>query len=212
MLDAITNIKNEINQIDNLSFSDINGETALIVVDMVKGFCSIGPLSTTRSIKIIDSIVNLNLIMENNRKVFFIDSHNENSIEFKSYPIHCVEETEEEEVIDELIDFSKSSNVTIIKKNSINGFHTNKFKEWLKNNSAIKNFIITGLCTDICVEVLAISLATYFNEVNEDKNIIVPVDTVETFDFGNHNAELMNVMSLYRMKSNGIKVVKSITI
>lgn len=212
MLEAINNIKNEINQIDDLSFSTLQGNTALIVVDMVKGFCNIGPLSTERSIKAIDPIIHLNSIMKENKKVFFVDSHNEDSIEFKSYPAHCIKETIEEEIIDELVEYSKDSTSTIIKKNSINGFHAPEFKEWLKINSDIKNFIVTGVCTDICVETFAISLGTYFNEVNEDKNIIVPINTVETFDFGTHNGDLMNIISLYKMKSNGIIVVKSIRI
>jgi len=212
MLEAINNIKNEINQIDDLSFSTLQGNTALIVVDMVKGFCNIGSLSTKRSINAIDPIIHLNSIMKENKKVFFVDSHNEDSIEFKSYPAHCIKETIEEEIIDELVEYSKDSTSTIIKKNSINGFHAPEFKEWLKINSDIKNFIVTGVCTDICVETFAISLGTYFNEVNEDKNIIVPINTVETFDFGTHNGDLMNIMSLYKMKSNGIMVVKSIII
>lgn len=212
MLEAINNMKNEIDKIGDLNFTEIEGDTALIVIDMVKGFCNLGPLSTPRSSKAINPIMHLTSIMKENKKVFFIDSHSEASIEFKSYPIHCIKGSEEAELIDELIGYSKDSSVTMIKKNSINGFHANKFKEWLKNNSNIKNFIVTGVCTDICVEVFTISLATYFHEVNEDKNIIVPINTVETFDFGTHNGDLMNIISLYKMNSNGIKVVKSINI
>lgn len=210
MLNALNSIKNEIDKIEDFSFSKLSGPSALIVVDMVKGFCNLGPLSTSRSTKVINPIINLNLIMKNNAKVFFIDSHNTESIEFNSYPVHCLKGTEEEDLIDELYPYSQYSNSTIIKKNSINGFHSDKFKEWLKKNSNIKNFIVTGVCTDICVETFAISLITYFNEINEEKIIIVPIDTVETFDFGNHNGNLMNIISLYKMKSNGIKVVKSI--
>lgn len=212
MLDAIKNIQNEINELGDLKFNELKGNTALIVVDMVKGFCTVGPLSSTRSTLVVNPILQLNSIMKDNKKVYFIDSHNADSIEFKSYPVHCVKESEEEELIDELKECSNDSTVTIIKKNSVNGFHSNKFKEWLNANRDIDNFIITGVCTDICVEAFAITLLTYFNEVNEEKTIIVPINTVETFDLGLHNADLMNIMSLYKMKSNGIKVVKSITI
>lgn len=212
MLNAINNIQNEINQIGDLSFSKLQGDSALIIVDMVKGFCTIGPLSTSRSNKVIDPIINLNLIMKNSEKLFFTDSHNEDSIELKSYPSHCIKGSEEEELIDELRIYSEHTNSTIIKKNSINGFHTNEFKEWLNKNNNIKNFIITGVCTDICVETFTITISTYFNEMDQDKNVIVPINTVETFDFGTHNGDLLNLLSLYKMKSNGIQVVKSITI
>lgn len=212
MLEAINNIKKEINEIGDLDFNKIEGESALIVVDMVKGFCTVGPLSSNRSTLVIDPILQLNSIMKKSKKVFFVDSHIENSIEFKSYPVHCVKESEEEELIDELKEYTTDDTVTVIKKNSINGFHTNKFKEWLNNNINIKNFIVTGVCTDICVEAFVTTLATYFNEIDEDRTIILPINTVETFDLGTHNADLMNIISLYKMKSNGIKVVKSITI
>lgn len=212
MLEAINNIKKEINEIGDLNLNQIEGDTALIIIDMVNGFCNIGPLSSNRSTLVIDPIIQLNSIMKKNQKVFFIDSHTEDSIEFKSYPVHCVKGSEEEKLINELKEYSSDETVTIIKKNSINGFHSNDFKEWLNNNSNIKNFVVTGVCTDICVEVFVITLSTYFNEMNEFKTIIVPINTVETFDLGNHNGDLMNIMSLYKMKSNGIKVVKSITI
>ena len=32
----------------------------------------------------------------------------------------------------------------------------------------------------------------------------------ETSDFGNHDAELMNVMTFFKLRSNGIDVVKEI--
>ena len=36
------------------------------------------------------------------------------------------------------------------------------------------------------------------------------MNTVETSDFGNHDAELMNVMTFFKLRSNGIDVVKEI--
>ena len=43
-----------------------------------------------------------------------------------------------------------------------------------------------------------------------DRNVIVPVNCVDTFDTPDHPAEQMNFFALSSMKSNGIKVVSEI--
>lgn len=212
MIRELINISKELSQINSISLSEFNKDnTAVIVIDMVKGFYNVGPLASQRVEKIIRPIIVLNEKTFGYKKIFFIDSHTENSIEFKSYPIHCLNLSEEEELIDELKDGATiHSNTSYIKKNSINGFHSPQFNKWLKENTQIDKFIVVGVCTDICVESFTMALRTYFNEHNINKRIIVPVNMVETYDAGNHNAELMNMMALYKMKSNGIEVVKEI--
>ena len=191
--------------------NDIAKDTVIIVIDMVKGFCTEGILSSNRANSIVDPILNLLNNMKDSNKIFFLDRHTKDSVELNSYPNHCILGTIEEELIEELKDFCKYDNKSVfIKKNSINGFHTDEFKNWLKNNNNIKNFIVVGVCTDICVETFVISLKTYFNEYNINKNIYVPVNCIETFDSENHNANIMNIISINKMKSNGINVVKKI--
>ncbi|AYE32987.1 isochorismatase family cysteine hydrolase [Clostridium septicum] len=210
MFQTIERIQEEINSIKKITLDEIKGKKALIIVDMVKGFYNIGPLASSRVSKVINPISILANKFENDEKIFFIDSHTKNSVEFKSYPIHCVKESVEEELIDEIKVISKLTKSKIIKKNSINGFHSIEFKNWLENNMDIDTFVITGVCTDICVETFALTLSTYFHELNVEKNIIVPMNMVETYDFGNHNGDLMNLITFFKLKSNGIKVVKSI--
>ncbi|MEG0307011.1 MAG: isochorismatase family cysteine hydrolase [Clostridium sp.] len=209
MLDVLNGIKNELNNLVSIKISELSSDkTGIIVIDMIRGFYDIGPLASSRVETIVNPLVELNKKTKEYKKVFFIDCHNEASTEFKAYPMHCIEGSIESELIDELKEYA--TNETIIKKNSTNGFHAKKFQKWIKENPQLENFIVTGVCTDICVETFAISLITYFNENNQYKNIIVPMNLVETFDLGNHNAELMNLLSLYKMKSNGIKIVKAI--
>jgi hypothetical protein len=45
---------------------------------------------------------------------------------------------------------------------------------------------------------------------NKNYRVIVPVNAVETYDFGMHNGDLVNVMALYNMIINGIEVVKEV--
>lgn len=212
MEEQIKLISKEISNVSSLDLNELKKEeTALIVVDMIRGFCDIGVLASERSNSIEKSLVELNRKTIGYKKIFFIDSHTEKSTEFKNFPIHCMENTEETE----LVSWLKNENifddkVTFIKKNSTNGFHAPDFQKWLNKNTDIKNFIITGVCTDICVSNLALTLKTFFDQHNLEKRIIVPANTVETYDFGSHNGDLINKFTLYNMKTNGIEIVKKI--
>ncbi len=207
-------MKEDLSKIESVSFEElgINKEnTALIVVDMVKGFYNEGPLANPDVKNVIEPMLKLNEKMKDYKKVFFIDSHNENSVEFESYPRHCVEGTIEEELIDEFLQSEAmiNKNTIFIKKNSINGFNANGFEK-IRDNKNIENFIVVGVCTDICVKNFTLSLKTYFNEKNLEKRIIVPANMVETYDANFHSRDFWNLTSLFEMKSNGVQIVKDI--
>ncbi len=157
-------------------------------------------------------LLELNNKTENFKKVYFVDSHKEDCIEFKAYPAHCVENTVEEELIDSLKEaVEKEENITIVKKNSTNGFHAPDFKKWLEGNiNEVDNFVIVGCVTDICVLQFALTLKTYFNQEEMDKRVIVPENCVETFHIPGHDGDEMNYFALSLMLSNGIEVVEEI--
>jgi nicotinamidase-related amidase len=186
--------------------------TVIIIVDMVKGFVHEGILSSPRIVDIIDSIKKLNKQAEGYKKLFFLDEHEENSVEFKAYAKHCLRGTSESELIEELkAEDIIHENTKLITKNSTNGFHAPGFKSWLEENEeSVQNYIVVGCEVDICVSHFATTLKTYFNEHNLDKRIIVPINAVETFDFGTHNGDLMKVIALWEMKSNGIEIVEEV--
>ena len=207
-------MKNDLASIKEVSLSEIGGNknnTAVIVVDMVKGFYNEGPLANEKVGEIISDIVRLDKITEDYKKVFFIDSHTEDAKEFNSYPAHCIEGSVETELIDELQELSsiKNKNTMIVKKNSVNGFHCNELKEIIDDKN-IEKIIVVGVCTDICVKNFVMSAITYINQFNLDKEIIVPQNMVETFDADFHNREFWNLTSLFEMKTNGVRIVKDI--
>jgi nicotinamidase-related amidase len=198
---------------NNVKLDDLpKDKTVIVIVDMVKGFVYEGPLSSPRIVGIIDSIAELNKRAEGYKKIFFLDQHEENSPELKTYGRHALRGSSEDELISELVPLSEDANASVIHKNSTNGFHAPGFKTWLKGNEElIENYIVTGCEADICVSHFATTLKTYFNEKNLDRRIIVPINGVETYDYGSHDGELMKVISLWEMKLNGIEISDSIT-
>ncbi len=213
MIHRILDMEKEIRG-KNIELSQLTKEkTALIVVDMVNGFVHQGALSSQRVKEIISNLVAINERTHGYKKIFFLDQHDENSVEFNNYAVHCLKDNTESDLIPELRsqEVTCHSNTTMIPKNSTNGFHAPGFTVWIaENEDNIENYIIVGCEVDICVSHFATTLKTYFNQRNLIRRIIVPVDCVETFDFGIHQGDLMKVISLWEMQSNGIEVVDSI--
>lgn len=211
-MEAIKNIEAELKG-KTIDLSSLDKDrTALFVVDMVNGFVYSGALSSHRVAAIVEDIVELNKRMKGYKKVFFLDTHNEDSREFCSFPIHCIKGNQEAELIHELITGDSEGEETFyIEKNSTNGFHAEGFKQWIKKyEDKVDNYIITGCVTDICILQFALTLKSYFNEKNKDKKLIVPVNTVETFDVGAHDGNLINLFALYNMHISGIEIVDKI--
>mgnify|MGYP000866748681 CR=1 FL=1 len=193
-----------------IRFDDLKEkETALIIVDMINGFVREGALQSPRAETVIPAIESLSKEIDKRsiKKLAFADSHTDKSPEFGAYPTHCLAGTSESEVVDEL---KRIGGYTLIEKNSTNGFHEEEFKKWLNENQQINTFIITGVCTNMCVEQFALTLKTYFNMQNKNARVIVPINTVETYDLGIHDGDLMNTMALYNMIVNGIEVVAEV--
>lgn len=185
-------------------------ETALIIVDMVNGFVKEGPMSSPRIQTIIPAISDLMTLAKEQKieMLAFADCHEESSIEFTSYPPHCLVGSTESEIIDEL---KEVGGYELVLKRSTNGFLEPAFHDWLKSHPQITQFIVVGDCTDICVEQFVITLKTYFTTLNRPSRIIIPTNAVETYDSEPHAGDFMNVIALYKMQMNGIEIVREIT-
>lgn len=114
----------------------------------------------------------------------------------------------ENDVESELVDELKSiENLQILPKNSTNGFFALENLDF----DNIDNIIIVGDCTDICIYQFAITLKSYFNQHNIEKNIVVPMNLVDTYDIPNvHPAEILNLVFFNSMIQNGVNVLKEI--
>ncbi len=207
MLTSLTEMENRVKNAPILSLSALDPEeTLLISVDMNNGFAKHGALYSERVNALISKTAAFAAACEERGMVLVAlsDRHNEQSLELNGgYPPHCLEGTDEPELVSELKEFFP----TVIEKNSTNSFYKMHTKELL---SDYKNFIVTGCCTDICIFQLACSLKTYFNENDDDRAVIVPVSLVDTYDTPQHPAELLNPVFLCSMMDNGIQVVGDI--
>ena len=188
----------------------MNPKTTVVVnMDTVNGFFRSGSMASPRLEAVIPEIVRVNEYFLSSRKLFLIDNHLPDSVEFKAFPKHCCDDYECS-VIEELGSFAAGLNTDIIYKNSTNAFLSNSFIRWLAQNDGLySNFVIVGGITDISVMQFALTLRAYFNEKNEPrKRIAVVENAVQTFDSDSHNGDRMHTFALYNMLINGITLVR----
>ena len=180
----------------------------LIIVDMVNGFVREGIMADPYIEHIIPEQIRLiKDFLERNEKIAFVkEAHSEDSIEFKTFPKHCIKGTSEAELVDELKPFEKDA--LVYEKNSTSVMFAKNFLRDIDEMINLRNVVITGCCTDICDLNLAIPLKNYFNEYNREVDIYVPENAVETYNSTSHNRDEYNEMSFKLMNQSGIKLVK----
>lgn len=180
----------------------------LLVIDMVNGFVKEGALADKKINDITPNIIKLiEKYIQNNDDIISIqEGHSNNSKEFESFPPHCILETEEAELIEELIPYKDK--MKVIRKNSTCGFVTKEFMRYIEENKdELKEVVLTGCCTDLCVMNFALPLKNYINEHNLDIKVLIYKDAVETYDSPTHNREEYNEIAFKIMKLNGIEII-----
>ena len=183
-------------------------EKLLINVDMVNRFVRKGAMADSYIKHIIPEQIKLMKKVEDSDSEIIViikDTHNEKCMEFKKYPMHCVEGTDEAELIEELLKFEEKA--LIYKKNSTSAIFAPNFLLDIEKMKNLKEVVIIGCCTDICVINLAIPLQNYFDQHNKNILIKVPKNAVETYNSPSHNREEYNEMAFKLMEQAGIKLV-----
>lgn len=182
----------------------------LIIVDMVNGFVKEGALADPNIGKIVSC--QIELIKEAKAKgdliVFIKDTHEEDSVEHKRFggAKHCVRETGEELVIDELKEYEYNKDTISIEKNSTSYMESPEFRELIKEATNIEKVDVVGCCTDICVVNGTLGLANYFDQWNRDVEIRVHEDAIATFaeDARQNYVDAAKLL----MSQQGIRLVK----
>ena len=183
-----------------------NYKKLLVVVDMVNGFIKEGKMSDKDINHITPKIKSLveKFLSEDEAVAFIKDTHTRDSIEFRKYPVHCIDGTSECELISELSSYEKDS--LVYRKNSTSTIFASNFMRDIERMKSLEEVVITGCCTDICVMNLAIPLINYFDENDREVKVRVPQNAVETFNSETHDREEYNKMALRLMKNQGIGV------
>ncbi|ONK72466.1 uncharacterized protein A4U43_C04F19730 [Asparagus officinalis] len=210
----------------------------LVFVDILNGFCTAGAgnLAPTAPNTQISTMLGE---AEKFAKVFcerkwpvmvFLDSHHPNKPEHP-YPPHCIIGSGEEDLVPALRWLENDPNVTIRRKDCMDGFigsiekdGTNKFADWIKTNE-IKVLLVIGICTDICVLDFVCSTLSARNIglVPPLEDVVVYSKGCATFNFpvdvarnikGSlaHPQEMMHHIGLCMAKSRGAKIVQNVSL
>ena len=179
----------------------------LVVIDMVKGFVDEGTLAAPSIKRVIPR--QLELLEEykndlNGLNVFVRDTHDDNSIEFKTFPPHCLRGTAETEVTDELKAYTEDA--LDFEKNSTNYMLAPGVLDFFNECENLEKLAFVGCLSEVCVKNAAITARNYFDETNRDVEVGVYEDAIDTFDAPGHNAEEVTEQALKDMASNGVKI------
>ena len=196
---------------------------AVISVDLIKGFCSIGPLSSPRVASIIAPVAELfTLAHSSGVRALAVaqDTHEPDAEEFAAWPPHCVRGSEESQTVNELVNLPFFNEISLFRKNSINSAEFTGLDAWISARKALNTFVVVGDCTDLCVYQLAMHLLTQANARQIRRHVIVPANAVDTYDLPTsaalqagltpHPADFLHAVFLYHMALNGIEIVQAI--
>jgi len=197
--------------------------TAIVSVDMIKGFCSEGSLSSPRVNALVDPIVHLMSAAWQSglRHILLLqDSHVPDAVEFGAFLPHCIGGSSESETVDAIAGLPFYDKMVTFPKNTIHPALNTGFDEWLNAHPEVDTFIVVGNCTDLCTYQLAMHLRLDANAYQLERRVIVPANCVDTYDLPvetaqtsgtmPHPADFLHAVFLYHMALNGITVLKSI--
>ncbi|MCL6509189.1 MAG: cysteine hydrolase [Anaerolineae bacterium] len=204
---------------------DDPSRVAVVSVDIINGFCTVGPLASPRVQGIVKPIVKLFGDCHAAGVRHFIltqDTHEPDAVEFKQYPPHCVRGHVESQTVPELLKLPFADEFVVLEKNSISSAINTGLDRWLDEHPELSTFIAVGDCTDLCTYQLAMHLRLRANaRQHRDARVIVPENCVQTYDtpvkvarqlgIPAHDGDLLHAIFLYNMWTNGVEVVKKIT-
>jgi nicotinamidase-related amidase len=196
---------------------------AIITVDVTRGFCYEGPLSSPRVAAIVAPTVALyERAWERGVRHILLsqDTHEPEAVEFAQWPPHCVRGTAEAQTVDEIRSLPFSKEIRLFEKNSISSDVNSGLHGWVADHPEIGTFIVTGDCTDLCTYQLAMYLRLDANDRQLSRRVILPANTVQTYDLPldvagqigamPHPGDLIHALFLWHMQLNGVEIVREI--
>ena len=189
-----------------------NIRKVLYMIDMNNGFVNFGNMANPKYNELVNEQLKLiNKFRKENQLVnFVLEGHTTDSIEFDSYPSHCVLGTKEAELIPEFIDEQNKENTRTYYKNSINGMLNRNLQDDIKSQDNLNEIVIGGVCADLCVMDFARTFSRYLDEINRRAKIFVVENTIDTYDSLEHNREEWMYIAKKVMTQAGIIMVSNI--
>lgn len=206
-------IYDEMAALGSVSSEEFSSDDSLLcIVDVVNGFLKFGGLADTSSCNVIPCIDRLaHTFAEMDIPIISInDGHDVSSPEFESFPVHCLYDGEEAKLVDELSWLFAYKNFYLKRKTSTNALFEETLMKTVLYRKNINNFIITGVCTDICILQLALALRTYGIVNGRSLRVIVPENCVDTYGGPLHSKQFINLTALKTMAVGGVEIVKEI--
>lgn len=174
----------------------------LIVVDMQKDFVDPdGALSIPHDTSRV--INNITRFIGNfpGRVLYTLDTHTQDSCEFKNFPPHCISGTPGwalTEKIAKAIARREAYAQEPIKKLPKASYSSNQIIEYLVDTHGDSEFFIVGVCTHICIHDIVANLTNEFkNTYNTIPKITIPKDMIDDFDFEMQEFALKRMQNLY---------------
>ena len=187
-------------------------EKALYIIDMNNGFVNFGAMANPgynilvpEQLKLIEKIRKEEGLLN-----FILEGHNPNALEFKTYPNHCIIGTEEADLIPELIGEQNKDNTKTYHKNCINGMLNRNLQDDIKRLKKLKEIIVAGVCTDLCVFDFTRTYLRYLDEIDRETKLFVVKNATDTFDAPGHNRDEWTNMAYKFMEQAGAIVVENI--
>jgi nicotinamidase-related amidase len=168
--------------------------TAVIVVDMQNDFVKEGGSllvpAAKEAIKNIKSLVD-NARMKNVRVVYTQDTHFDGDKEWEIWPVHCKKGSNGWKIIDEL---KPADGEMVFEKNRYDGFYETQLEHYLSHVWGIKNLVIVGTVSSICVLHTAASAGLRWY------NLVIPADGISALTEFDQAMTLRQVSFLYAGK------------
>lgn len=168
--------------------------TSIIVVDMQNDFVRDNGSLLVPAAK--ETIKNIKGLLEKarNKKVrvaYTQDTHYDGDKEWEIWPVHCKKGTDGWKIIDEL---KPAEGEMVFEKNRYDGFYETQLEHYLSHVWEIKNLVIVGTVSNICVLHTAASAGLRWY------NLVIPADGISALTEFDQAMTLRQVSTLYTGK------------
>lgn len=186
-------------------------EKALYIIDMNNGFVNFGAMANPEYNILVPEQLKLIEKMRNEDQLvnFILEGHKQDALEFKTYPKHCVLGTEEADLIPELIGEQNKDNTKTYHKNCINGMLNRNLQDDIKRLKKLREIIVAGVCTDLCVFDFTRTYLRYLDEIDKPAKLFVVKNATDTFDAPGHDRNEWTEMAYKFMEQAGATIVEN---